>query len=79
MAHLLGVENLRLTVGSRLLLDDVTLGIEDGTQGVVVLRLAGLPTVPVDLVMRLWGAAAEDIAPNLDHLVELARQVAPVV
>ena len=47
------------------------------TQGVVVLRLAGLPTVPVDLVMRLWGAAAEDIAPNLDHLVELARQVAP--
>ena len=49
------------------------------TQGVVVLRLAALPTVPVDLVMRLWGAAAEDIAPNLDHLVELARQVAPVV
>ncbi len=45
----------------------------------MVLRLAGLPTVPVDLVMRLWGAAAEDIAPNLDHLVELARQVAPVV
>ena len=32
MAHLLGVENLRLTVGSRLLLDDVTLGIEDGTR-----------------------------------------------
>ena len=25
MAHLLGVENLRLTVGSRLLLDEVTL------------------------------------------------------
>ena len=49
------------------------------TQGAVVLRLAGLPTVPVDLVMRLWGAAAEDIAPNLDHLIELARQVAPVV
>ena len=32
MAHLLGAENLRLTVGSRLLLDDVTLGIEDGTR-----------------------------------------------
>ena len=32
MAHLLGVENLRLTVGSRLLLDDITLGIEDGTR-----------------------------------------------
>ena len=32
MAHLLGAENLRLTVGSRLLLDDITLGIEDGTR-----------------------------------------------
>ena len=32
MAHLLGVENLRLTVGSRLLLEDVTLGLEDGTR-----------------------------------------------
>ncbi|CAM2839582.1 hypothetical protein ACSL103130_04290 [Actinomyces slackii] len=48
------------------------------TQGAVVLRLAGLPTVPVDLVMRLWGAAAPSISPHLDDLVELARQVAPV-
>ena len=32
MAHLLGVENLRLTVGSRLLLQDVTLGLEDGAR-----------------------------------------------
>ncbi|QQM67142.1 ABC-F family ATP-binding cassette domain-containing protein [Actinomyces weissii] len=32
MAHLLGVEGLRLEVGSRLLLDEVTLGIEDGTR-----------------------------------------------
>lgn len=32
MAYLLGVENLRLTVGSRLLLDDVTLGLGDGTR-----------------------------------------------
>jgi len=32
MAHLLGVENLRLTVGSRLLLEDVTLGLEDGAR-----------------------------------------------
>nr|VEG52247.1 Uncharacterized ABC transporter ATP-binding protein HI_1252 [Actinomyces israelii] len=32
MAHLLGVENLRLMVGSRILLDDVTLRIEDGTR-----------------------------------------------
>ena len=41
MAHLLGVENLRLTVGSRLLMDEVTLGLEDGTRvGVLA------PTVP---------------------------------
>ncbi|WP_194949838.1 ABC-F family ATP-binding cassette domain-containing protein [Actinomyces trachealis] len=32
MAHLLGVENLHLMVGSRILLDGVTLGIEDGTR-----------------------------------------------
>ena len=31
MAHLLGVENLRIVVGSRTLLDGVTVGIEDGT------------------------------------------------
>lgn len=32
MAHLLGVENLRIVVGSRRLLDGVTVGIEDGTR-----------------------------------------------
>lgn len=32
MAHLLGVENLRIIVGSRTLLDGVTVGIEDGTR-----------------------------------------------
>ena len=32
MAHLLGVENLRIVVGSRTLLDSVTVGIEDGTR-----------------------------------------------
>ncbi|WP_314210178.1 ABC-F family ATP-binding cassette domain-containing protein [uncultured Actinomyces sp.] len=46
MAHLLGVENLRLTVGSRLLLDDVTLGIEDGTRvGVLGPNGAGKSTL----------------------------------
>ena len=30
MAHLLGAESIRMSVGSRLLLDDVTLGIADG-------------------------------------------------
>lgn len=32
MAHLLGVENLRIVVGSRTLLDGVTVGIEGGTR-----------------------------------------------
>ena len=32
MAHLLGVENLHIVVGSRTLLDGVTVGIEDGTR-----------------------------------------------
>lgn len=32
MAHLLGVENLRIVVGSRTLLDGVTVAIEDGTR-----------------------------------------------
>lgn len=32
MAHLLGVENLRIVVGSRTLLDGVTVGIEEGTR-----------------------------------------------
>lgn len=32
MAHLLGVENLCIVVGSRTLLDGVTVGIEDGTR-----------------------------------------------
>ena len=46
MAHLLGVENLRLTVGSRLLLDDVTLGLEDGTRvGVLGPNGAGKSTL----------------------------------
>ena len=44
----------------------------------MVLRMAGLPTVPVDLLMRLWGAQADDIAPHLSAIVALARQVAPL-
>ena len=30
MAHRIGLESVRIAVGPRLLLDDVTLGIEDG-------------------------------------------------
>ena len=53
MAHLLGVENLRLTVGSRLLLDEVTLGLEDGTRvGVLGPNGAGKSTFLAALAGR---------------------------
>lgn len=53
MAHLLGVENLRLTVGSRLLLEDVTLGLEDGTRvGVLGPNGAGKSTFLAALAGR---------------------------
>lgn len=46
MAHLLGLENIRVAVGSRILLDDVTLGIEDGTRvGVLGPNGAGKSTL----------------------------------
>lgn len=46
MAHLLGVESIRVMVGSRILLDDVTLGIEDGTRvGVLGPNGAGKSTL----------------------------------
>ena len=53
MAHLLGVENLRLMVGSRLLLDEVTLGLEDGTRvGVLGPNGAGKSTLLAALAGR---------------------------
>ena len=53
MAHLLGVKNLRLTVGSRLLLDEVTLGLEDGTRvGVLGPNGAGKSTFLAALAGR---------------------------
>lgn len=46
MAHLLGAESIRVMVGSRILLDDVTLGIEDGTRvGVLGPNGAGKSTL----------------------------------
>ena len=46
MAYLLGVEGLRVVVGSRILLNGVTLGIEDGTRvGVLGPNGAGKSTL----------------------------------
>jgi hypothetical protein avisC_03838 len=44
---------------------------------VVVLRKAGLPTVPVDLLMRVWGAPPAQVAPLIGEVVALADDVAP--
>ena len=57
MAHLLGIEDLRIIVGSRPLLDDVRLGIEDGTRvGVLGPNGAGKST----LLAALAGAREPD-------------------
>ena len=46
MAHLLGAESIRIVVGSRILLDDVTLGIGDGSRvGVLGPNGAGKSTL----------------------------------
>ena len=46
MAHRIGLESVRIAVGPRLLLDDVTLGIEDGLRvGVLGPNGAGKSTL----------------------------------
>ena len=53
MAHLLGAESIRMSVGSRLLLDDVTLGIADGDRvGVLGPNGAG-KTTTIDMILGL--------------------------
>ena len=44
---------------------------------VVVLRKAGLPTVPVDVLMRVWGTTPGQVEPVIDEVIALADQVAP--
>lgn len=44
---------------------------------VVVLRRSGLPIVPVDIVMRVWGAPPSEIIPVIGHVIDLADAVAP--
>ena len=57
MAHLLGAQSVRISVGSRLLLDDVTLGIGDGSRvGVLGPNGAGKST----LLAALAGAREVD-------------------
>lgn len=57
MAHRIGLESVRIAVGPRLLLDDVTLGIEDGLRvGVLGPNGAGKST----LLAALAGAREVD-------------------
>ena len=44
---------------------------------VVVLRKAGLPTVAVDIVMKVWAARPAEVVPRIDEIAALARGVAP--
>lgn len=78
MAHLLGVEDLRITAGSRVLLDGVTLGIEDGSRvGVLgpngagkstfLAALAGLREVEGGRVTRTGGLRLA-LLPQSDEL-----------
>ena len=46
---------------------------------VVVLRKAGLPTVAVDIVMKVWAARPAEVVPRIDEIAALARGVAPAV
>ena len=43
----------------------------------VILRKAGLPTVPVDLLMLAWGAPTPQIAEKIGDIVDLSDQVGP--
>lgn len=56
---------------------DTAPGTTDHPSAMVVLRIAGLPTVPVDLVMRAWKASPEVVANALSDIVSLGQAVAP--
>ncbi|MBW3069424.1 hypothetical protein GZ998_07905 [Actinomyces sp. 594] len=58
--------------------EDTEAGTTNRPSAVVVLRMAGLPTVPVDLVMKAWKATPEIVASALDDMVALGHVVAPV-
>ncbi|WP_103062300.1 hypothetical protein [Actinomyces qiguomingii] len=58
--------------------DSTDAGTTSRPSAVVVLRMAGLPTVPVDLVMRAWKATPTVVASALDDVVALGGAVAPV-
>ena len=42
-----------------------------------MLRKAGLPTVAVDIVMKVWAARPSEVVPRIDEIAALARGVAP--
>ncbi|CED92499.1 hypothetical protein [Actinomyces succiniciruminis] len=66
------------TAGFQAVSTDTAPGTTARPSAMVVLRMAGLPTVPVDLVMRAWKASPEVVAGALDDIVSLGQAVAPV-
>lgn len=65
------------TAGFWALAEGTAMGSTARPSAVVVLRKAGLPTVPVDVLMRVWGTTPGQVEPVIDEVIALADQVAP--
>ncbi|SHJ16209.1 hypothetical protein SAMN05216246_11321 [Actinomyces denticolens] len=46
-------------------------------QAAIILRMAGLPTIPADLIMRVWGSIPEQLHQAVDEAISLAGRVVP--
>ena len=65
------------TAGFWALAEGTAMGSTARPSAVVVLRKAGLPTVPVDVLMRVWGTTPGQVEPVINEVIALADQVAP--
>ena len=65
------------TAGFWALAEGTAMGSTARPSAVVVLRKAGLPTVPVDVLMRVWGTTPAQVQPLIGEVIALADRVAP--
>lgn len=65
------------TAGYWALADGTSMGSTVRPSAVVVLRKAGLPTVPVDVLMRVWGTTPAQVRPMINEVIALVNSVAP--
>ena len=65
------------TAGYWALADGTSMGSTVRPSAVVVLRKAGLPTVPVDVLMRVWGTTPAQVRPMINEVIALVDSVAP--